>query len=167
MRWYVCSFLVVSVSLLAPVHANEPIGCQVRAKFSSEGSLSDAVTAEIEQAKSTVLLALYGFNNPLLAESLIKVAKRGVAVKIKIDAAKSEERKEARIIQQLRSAGVQVRSVAADGRNHNKFAVIDQRKVVTGSYNWTIKAEGNWENLLFLDCPALARQYEEEWEKIE
>lgn len=167
MGWYICLFLVLSFCPLRPVHANEPVGCQVRAKFSSEGSLSDAVTAEIQRAKSKVLLALYGFNNPLLAESLIGVAKRGVAVKIKIDAAKGEERRESRIIQQLRAAGVQVRSVAADGRNHNKFAVIDQKKVITGSYNWTIKAEGNWENILFLDCPTLAKKYEEEWEKIE
>lgn len=167
MRWYVCLLLVLSFSPLRPVRANEPVGCQVRAKFSSEGSLSDAVTAEIQQAKSKVLIALYGFNNPLLAESLIRVAKRGVAVKIKIDAAKGAEKRESRIIQQLRAAGVQVQTVAPDGRNHNKFALIDQNKVITGSYNWTIKAEGNWENLLFLDCPTLAQKYEEEWEKIE
>jgi phosphatidylserine/phosphatidylglycerophosphate/cardiolipin synthase-like enzyme len=44
--------------------------------------------------------------------------------------------------------------------------VIDGRRVLTGSYNWTQKAETNWENLLIIDCPELAKSYEAEWEKI-
>jgi phosphatidylserine/phosphatidylglycerophosphate/cardiolipin synthase-like enzyme len=56
--------------------------------------------------------------------------------------------------------------VAPNGRNHNKFAVIDRKRVITGSYNWTLKSEGNWENLLILDCPELAKAYENEWERI-
>jgi phosphatidylserine/phosphatidylglycerophosphate/cardiolipin synthase-like enzyme len=56
--------------------------------------------------------------------------------------------------------------VAPERKNHNKFAVIDGKRVITGSYNWTLKAEQNWENLLFLDCPELAEKYEQEWERI-
>ena len=62
---------------------------------------------------------------------------------------------------------VRVQAVAPEGRNHNKFAVIDQDKVITGSYNWTLKAEKNWENLLILDCPELAKLYVREWEAIQ
>jgi phosphatidylserine/phosphatidylglycerophosphate/cardiolipin synthase-like enzyme len=65
---------------------------------------------------------------------------------------------------QSQVGGVEVQTVAPDGRNHNKFAIIDGRRVLTGSYNWTLKSEENWENLLILDCPALAKSYESEWE---
>jgi phosphatidylserine/phosphatidylglycerophosphate/cardiolipin synthase-like enzyme len=51
---------------------------------------------------------------------------------------------------------------------HNKFAVIDGRRILTGSFNWTNSAEDrNRENLLVLDCEELARRYEQEWVEIE
>jgi phosphatidylserine/phosphatidylglycerophosphate/cardiolipin synthase-like enzyme len=44
--------------------------------------------------------------------------------------------------------------------------VIDGTRVLTGSYNWTAKAESNWENLLVIDCPELAKASESEWDKV-
>jgi len=54
---------------------------------------------------------------------------------------------------------------------HQKFAVIDSRIVLTGSYNWTASAENyNHENLLlFRDAGPLAEEYRQQflrlWEK--
>lgn len=42
---------------------------------------------------------------------------------------------------------------------HDKFCVIDFKKVITGSYNWTYKASHNSENILILDDPSVATQY--------
>jgi phosphatidylserine/phosphatidylglycerophosphate/cardiolipin synthase-like enzyme len=85
---------------------------------------------------------------------------------LKVDAGRSAGSKVSRILERLKAGGVQVQTVASDGRNHNKFVIIDGARVLTGSYNWTFKAESNWENLLLLDCPELAKRYEVEWEKI-
>jgi phosphatidylserine/phosphatidylglycerophosphate/cardiolipin synthase-like enzyme len=50
---------------------------------------------------------------------------------------------------------------------HHKFAVIDGRYVVTGSYNWTESAERrNRENLVILDCPEVAQAFSAAWESI-
>ena len=149
-----------------PAGADQTLSCKVKAGFHSEGSIGAAVTQEIRQARSTVLLALYGFDNRALAEELAKIAARGVSVSVKIDAAKSKDKKESRIVEFLKTSGVRVEPVAPEGRNHNKFAVIDQAKVITGSYNWTLKAEKNWENVLILDCAELARMYAKEWKAI-
>ena len=113
-----------------------------------------------------MLIALYGFNNLALAEDLTKLAQRDVKIRVKIDTAKGAEKKESKLIATLRAAGISVQSVAANGRNHNKFAVVDDSTVITGSYNWTVKAESNFENLLVLNCPELAKQYASEWESI-
>lgn len=49
----------------------------------------------------------------------------------------------------------------------HKFAVIDSRWEITGSFNWTVSAENqNRENLVILDCPDLARSFTAEWELI-
>lgn len=160
------SVFLLALLLAPPADADQTLNCKVQAWFHSERSIGAAVTQEIRQARSTVLLALYGFDNRALAEELARIAGRGVSVSVKIDAAKSKDKRESRIIEFLKASGVRVEVVAPEGRNHNKFAVIDQAKVITGSYNWTLKAEKNWENALILDCPELARMYAKEWEAI-
>jgi len=146
--------------------AADGVDCRVSPKFSSRDSLAQAVSESLRQAKQKVILALYGFNNNELADELIKLAKRGVVVRVKIDTAKGAEKKTGELISRLKSGGVEVQTVAPGGRNHNKFAVIDGSRVLTGSYNWTAKAESNWENLLVIDCAELAKSYESEWEKL-
>ena len=51
---------------------------------------------------------------------------------------------------------------------HQKFAVIDQNVVLTGSYNWTLSAEKfNHENLLvFRDARPLADEYRREFFRL-
>ena len=160
--------VVLLISMLQGTIAGATDGfdCRVNPKFSSRDSLGQAVSESLRQAKQQVTLALYGFNNNELAEELVKLAKKGVVVRVKIDTAKGAEKKTVALISRLKSGGVAVQTVAPGGRNHNKFAVIDGTRVLTGSYNWTAKAESNWENLLIVDCAELAKSYESEWEKI-
>jgi phosphatidylserine/phosphatidylglycerophosphate/cardiolipin synthase-like enzyme len=146
--------------------AAKPVDCRVKAWFSSQGSIGKELTEAIGETKERLTIALYGFDNTDLGDELLKLAKKNIAVRLKVDTARSAGKKIVALIERLKAGGVQVRTVAPNGRNHNKFAVIDGKRVVTGSYNWTLKAEGNWENLLMLDCPELAKAYEREWEAI-
>jgi phosphatidylserine/phosphatidylglycerophosphate/cardiolipin synthase-like enzyme len=41
---------------------------------------------------------------------------------------------------------------------HNKVIVVDDT-VITGSYNYSVSAEQNAENILFIESPALASVY--------
>jgi phosphatidylserine/phosphatidylglycerophosphate/cardiolipin synthase-like enzyme len=165
-RWGLL-LLLSALMAPAPAQADAAVSCKVKGLFHSQGNIGVAVIEELRQARSSLLLALYGFDNWALAEELGMAVGRGVSVNVKIDAAKSNEKREAKIVAFLKRAGVRVQPVALEGRNHNKFAVIDRAKVITGSYNWTLKAERNWENVLILDCPEMARVYAAEWEKIE
>ena len=166
MKAKILLMLLVSSLKVMTVDAADGFDCRVNPKFSSRDSFAQAVSESLRQAKQRVTLALYGFNNNDLAEELVKLAKKGVVVRVKIDTAKGAEKKTSALIGRLKAGGVQVQTVAPDGRNHNKFAVIDNTRVLTGSYNWTAKAESNWENLLVIDCAELAKSYESEWEKV-
>lgn len=164
---YLLSLLAIVV-LWAPLSdADEAVTCEVRVKFSSRGSIGEALENALHRTRSTLFVALYGFNNEVFAQELVKLARRRVKVRVKIDNSKTRKKRTRRIIQLLEKSGVKVQAVAPTGRNHNKFAVIDERIVITGSYNWTLRAETNWENLLILDCPKLAKRYAEEWGKIQ
>ena len=159
-------FLFALLFVWSSAHADELINCQVKAFFPGGTKIGEALSKELNQAKKVVLIALYGFNNSVLAQDLTKLAQRGVKIRIKIDTVKGAEKKESKLIATLKAAGISVQTVAAGGRNHNKFAVVDDSTVITGSYNWTVKAESNFENLLVLSCPELAKQYTREWEAI-
>ncbi len=67
----------------------------------------------------------------------------------------------------LRQGGV---DVLEDGNCyilHHKVIVIDERTVITGSYNFTSSAEkDNDENLVIVDDPQLARAYLDEFERV-
>lgn len=160
------SLIMLLVALPKPVVADEAVACQVQARFPQGGSLGEVVSAALRGARSRVIVALYGFNNSALADELVKLAQRQIIVEVKIDAEKYRAKKTRRLIDRVKKAGVRVQAVAPDGRNHNKFAVIDGTTVLTGSYNWTVKAESNFENLLVLNCPPIAQQYEREWQRI-
>lgn len=120
----------------------------------------------IRGTEERLTVALYGFDNPELGDELLKLVKKKVTVRVKVDTARSASKKINALISRLKAGGVEVQTVAPGGRNHNKFAVIDGKRVVTGSYNWTLRSEGNWENLLILDCPELAQSFDSEWERI-
>jgi len=103
----------------------------------------------------------------VMCNELVKLAKQGVNVRVKVDASKTLAKKRGvTVVRILKDAGISVQTVGQERRNHNKFIVIDEAKVITGSYNWTLRAERNWENVLVLDCPELAQKYEREWEEI-
>jgi len=50
---------------------------------------------------------------------------------------------------------------------HNKFAIIDNHLLLTGSYNWTFSANHrNDENLMVIDDPDVISRYQNYFEKL-
>lgn len=151
----------------------------VQACFSPGRSCSDRIIREIESAQKEILVALYAFTSDDLAWSLVKASRRGVEVRVILDQAfdrKFENSKGSFLEKQ----GLSVRRISGSARGkregksglmHQKFAVIDRRVVLTGSYNWTVSADVfNSENLLlFRDAGPLAEEYRREffhlWER--
>jgi len=67
----------------------------------------------------------------------------------------------------LLAAGIPIGVEHVSGLLHDKFAVIDGELVITGSYNWTESAnEANFENAVFIACPAIAQAYTDEFARI-
>ena len=151
----------------------------VQACFSPQGKCSSHIAREIEQAKKELLVAVYAFTSEDLAEALVQAKKRGVAVQVIIDQefdAHNDKSKGKFLEQQKiavrRNSGA--KATTADRENglmHQKFAVIDRKTLLTGSYNWTHSADSlNDENLLlFRDAGPLAEEYRKTfmqlWEK--
>jgi phosphatidylserine/phosphatidylglycerophosphate/cardiolipin synthase-like enzyme len=141
----------------------------VQACFSPQGKCAAHILREIGAAKNELLVAVYAFTNDDLAGAVVQAKKRGVTVQVAIDREfdlANEKSKgkyfDAQKIPLRRVSGVKSTGGDKDsGLMHQKFAVIDRKIVLAGSYNWTYAAESyNDENLLlFRDAGPLAEEY--------
>jgi replicative DNA helicase len=49
---------------------------------------------------------------------------------------------------------------------HNKFSIIDDKIVITGSYNWTIKAQQNRENIVIIKNNVVVNEFHNEFIRL-
>ena len=152
-------------------HGTHPIvhdvSCPVTVRFSPHGGAERAVTETLRHARVRVRAALYGLTSRVMEHALADLARAGIDVALKIDRGQSGGTEQAAAIDRLQAAGVSVAVSRSRTPIHDKFAVVDSRWVITGSFNWTASAERrNRENVLVLDCPDLAAFFDAEWENI-
>ena len=149
--------------------------------FSPGGGAQAALEKLIDSARQDIRTALYFFTSRPLAAAILRAHKRGVKIQIIIDGNDESDYSKGYY---LRQRGIDVRyarglpkperkskklkyRVKKYGLMHNKFMVVDDKIVATGSYNWTTSAEKwNRENLLVMDSSSLARKYTVEFKKL-
>jgi phosphatidylserine/phosphatidylglycerophosphate/cardiolipin synthase-like enzyme len=152
------------------VHPNPPgesATCPVLVRFSPHGGAEQLVVETLRQARERVHVAIYGLTSPAIEAALHDLARAGVRVVLKADHVQSAGQAQAAALGRLTAAGATVEISRMSRLLHDKIAVVDGRWVITGSFNWTTSAENrNRENVLVLDCPALAEAFEAEWEVI-
>ncbi|NXX39193.1 PLD6 hydrolase, partial [Tricholaema leucomelas] len=116
-------------------------------------------------ARRTLELCLFAFSSPQLARAVQLLHRRGVRVRVVIDA-QSMEMKGSQI-GLLRHAGIQVRHDQESGYMHHKFAIVDGRMLMTGSLNWTTQAiQNNRENVLVVEDAEYVKAFLDEFERI-
>jgi phosphatidylserine/phosphatidylglycerophosphate/cardiolipin synthase-like enzyme len=106
-----------------------------RAYFSRRGGAADSVIEALNQAQKTIHVAMYGLTNAQIVDTLIATKQRGVDVALKTDKIQSAGKTQAALITRLEQAGVPVEVSEQTRLVHHKFAVIDSRYVITGSFN--------------------------------
>jgi phosphatidylserine/phosphatidylglycerophosphate/cardiolipin synthase-like enzyme len=109
----------------------------------------------------TVDVGMYLISDRELMDTLAKIS-TNATVRLVVDSVAVNGRGLGDL-QTLWDAGVQVACFHKDRASmHLKAVVIDERYVWTGSANWTPTAlDGNYEDMLWIDSPALARLYSE------
>ena len=125
---------------------------------------------ELRKATSSIYIAVAWFTDPDIFEQLCQKASVGVRVEL-IVVNDSINRKSGLLYERLRNLGGMCMMVGDNKKNttlmHNKFCVIDSAAVITGSYNWSRRAQQNSENITVIsDHPELARQFIDEFESL-
>ena len=122
-------------------------------------NIEQRIIKEIEDAHYAIFVSVAWFTNKKLFNALLEKAKVNcyVSIIIQLDEINSQCGIDYSQIQVGRS---ECFNISKDAELlHDKFCVIDFKKVITGSYNWTYKASQNSENILILDDPSVATQY--------
>lgn len=120
---------------------------QTEALFSN---IADRISTELSQAESSIYIAVAWLTNRDLFNILVDKAKSGVTVQLLLS--NDEINQNSSLDFSRLKIGNSVAYLVGDGKSdlmHNKFCVIDRRVVMTGSYNWSYKAEkNNHENIV-------------------
>lgn len=119
----------------------------------------------LKQATRSVHIMAFAFTSEAIATELLQLKAKGVEIKIVVDKGQSGQTSS-----QYDDLLAQQVDIVQDGHTyklHHKVMIIDQRYVVTGSYNFSQNAESrNDENSLVIDSPTLAQQFEAEFNAI-
>jgi phosphatidylserine/phosphatidylglycerophosphate/cardiolipin synthase-like enzyme len=127
------------------------------------GGVPDAVAASIDEAQTTVDVAVYEFNLQVLADALLRAAERGLRVRVVTDTDSLGQP----VIEQLRAAGIPVVDDARAAIMHHKFVVLDNASIWTGSMNFTRNdAYRNDNNFIRIHSTRLAQNYAHEFEEM-
>lgn len=128
-----------------------------------QGGLDEALAADIARARVSVDVAAYDFDLESVADALVEAYRNGVRVRLVTDSDNAEELGG----RQLRGAGVPVVEDDRHAIMHDKFVVIDERIVWTGS--WNLTDSGTYRNnnhVVRIASDQLAENYTAEFEEM-
>ena len=130
--------------------------------FSLSDNPQKEIIRNINQAEAFINIAMYIFTDKEIALPLIKARERGVKVRLYLDKDQVDYRySQSRFLVQK---GIKTRISSNEYIMHNKFAIIDNRLLLTGSYNWTFSANNrNDENLLIIDDPEIIEIFQNQF----
>jgi len=138
---------------------------RVEVYFSPQDGVAKHVLQRLAAAKRSITFMTFSYTEDKISDAMIAKVKADLEVRGVFES--QNARGTGADFNRLKQGGV---DVLEDGNCyilHHKVIIIDERTVITGSYNFTSSAErDNDENLVIVDDPALARAYLEEFERV-
>lgn len=162
--------LSAAIVWTCPVHGapSSPESSEVRVAFGRD--CRTLLVGEVDKAQKDILVACFTFTDSGIVRALTEAAGRGVKVAVKYDARQAEFEGMRKALDRLKQGGVSCEPVVMPGEQanmHHKFAVIDEDRVLTGSFNFTSSASRvNYENMVLIRSRPIARAFSREFASI-
>ena len=112
--------------------------CSVRTYFGSpteSGTIKAVIMQGIDGARTSLDIALHSFTDDQLGDVVARAARRGVNVRVILSAGQDDVL--GGEYDKLVAANIEVVVVGARVLFNHRFAVIDERIVIIGSYDWS------------------------------
>ena len=132
--------------------------------FSPHNDCALFVIDAINSAEDHIDMAAYSLTDPEIIDAVSRKADDGISVRIILDEVQAANKAS------ITKSKTSVRNVCIEDKSglmHNKFIVIDNKYVITGSYNFTLNARRkNAENLIVSDDQSTIFQYQIEFNNL-
>lgn len=131
-------------------------------------NIAERIQLEINQAQHSIYVAVAWFTNHELFELLLQKAQGGTTVSLLLS--NDHINANSDLEYELLNIGKSRVFPIGEGKEEllqNNFCVIDSNVVITGSYNWSYKAESNFDNIILTrNDRQLAQQFIAEFHRI-
>ncbi len=136
-----------------------------RAYFSPGEACRDAIVDVLCKSRTSVDICVFTITDDRITRHIVDAIERGVQVRIISDNEKVEDR--GNDVRFLQEQGAVVCTDATRHHMHHKFAVIDGRVLINGSFNWTRSASDyNQENIVISNATSLIQQFQNEFDRL-
>jgi phosphatidylserine/phosphatidylglycerophosphate/cardiolipin synthase-like enzyme len=125
----------------------------IKSLFSPNDDVKAEILKEVGDAKTSILMMIYGFTLPDLTDLLIAKHQAGVQVQCVMDLSQSKGNVEKVQVQRLKDAGIDITigtSPTAHAIMHEKGICIDSYRTMTGSYNFSTGAKNQVNHMDFI-----------------
>ena len=147
------------------VYFNEPDASVDKADY--KDGIDAPLASAMDAAEETLDIAVFELNSRRIYEAILAAQRRGVAVRIVTDDKHGLADDSNTELRELEAAGVAIVADNRSGLMHNKFTIIDQRAVWTGSWNYTLNGTfRNNNNILVIESAEAAAVFQAEFEEM-
>lgn len=140
-------------------------GTEIRTFFSPENDTITPLLEEIRSAQKSIHFMAFSFTHDRLGDAIREKHKKGIVVKGIFDESGLNRYSEYQVMDR---DGLSVTVDRTRGAMHHKVIIIDEKTVITGSYNFSKSAEiRNTENLLIIKGnKKIAQVYIDEFRRL-
>ena len=138
-----------------------PAPITVQTCFEPENNCAAVVVRALGLAEATAMTGAYALTEPSIIQALVDAKRRGVDVELIVDKGVPCERHSG--VPAVVAAGIPVWVDSKVRLAHWKTIVIDGHLVVAGSFNFSVAASHNSEDLVTIDSPDVAAQFANHW----
>lgn len=158
--------MVKIIGFIVLLNSLSSYACDINYGFSPKGESLNLILQTINNAKTSIHVAAYAFTSKAISQALINKHNENIDVEVVADYKASHDHSSK--LQLLRDNGINVRTNNHYSILHDKFMIIDDKTLQTGSFNYSMSAaKRNAENVIVLsNCKDLAYQYNKEWLKL-
>ncbi|TGV03624.1 phospholipase D-like domain-containing protein [Flavivirga rizhaonensis] len=130
----------------------------------------DVIEFETSTAKSEVLIAVAWINFKEYYSLFETILKNDCKLKI-LCSDNRQNKSHIKEIIELRKKGASIQLLEMPNTSnymHHKFAIIDRKNIINGSFNWSPNATRSFENLIVInDNKTIAKEFRDEFKKLE
>jgi phosphatidylserine/phosphatidylglycerophosphate/cardiolipin synthase-like enzyme len=153
------------MKVLAPMHDSGGSDDRAEAYFSPHDPCVNKITRLFQESRHQVDICVFTITDDRIRRAIEEAYQRRVRIRILSDDDKAGDL--GSDIDFLERVGVSVRVDRSAFHMHHKFALFDQRTLMTGSYNWTRSAaENNQENFVVTTDGSLIRSFQNAFDQL-